>query len=247
MKQVMPEKKRKPFHSTINWNEFKELLMLEYGSIQEFEQAVQKQFAHLPQFTTRREIADILYPTIKELITTLDCMFKYHDKSNSETLVLNNNLNQIVANCLPTEFIISYSDQIAEFHDMDPSNLQPSKTFYFNAGFIKKIARGFKANPVDFDRTSNPISMNVNAVHYGNPPPTTHSHTNPNPRSSPNPNYTPPPPLLQTHIPTATPATILTTIPAPTPTTLQPQSAHATSADTKDTTIFTSPWMNNAV
>ena len=193
MKQVMPEKKRKPFHSTTNWNEFKELLMLEYGSIQEFEQAVQKQFAHLPQFTTRREIADILYPKIKELITTLDCMFKYHVKSNVEILVLSNSLNQIIANCLPSEFIISYSDQIAEFHDEDASNLQPSKTFYFNAGFLKKIARGFKANPVDFDRTSNPISMNVNAVHYGNPPSTTHSHTNPNPRSSPNPSYTPPP------------------------------------------------------
>ena len=67
MKQDMPEKKRKPFHSTINWDELKELLMLEYGSIQEFEGAVQKQFAHLPQFTTRREVTDILYPKLKEL------------------------------------------------------------------------------------------------------------------------------------------------------------------------------------
>ena len=37
MKLAMPEKKRKPFHSTIDWDEFKDLLMLEYGSIQEFE------------------------------------------------------------------------------------------------------------------------------------------------------------------------------------------------------------------
>ena len=76
----MPEKKRKPFHSTIDWDELKKLLMLEYGSIQEFEQAVQQQFAHLSQFSTRKEVAEILSPRIKELINTLDCVGKYHNK-----------------------------------------------------------------------------------------------------------------------------------------------------------------------
>ena len=71
MKAAMPEKKRKPFHSTTKWDEFKDLLMLEYGSLQEFEQAVQQQFRHLSQFTTKKEVADILSPRIKELINTL--------------------------------------------------------------------------------------------------------------------------------------------------------------------------------
>ena len=243
MKQVMPEKKRKPFHSTIDWEEFKELLLSEYGSIQELGRTIQKQFAHIPQFTTRQEVADILYPKIKELISTIDCVGKYHVKSTVENVVLSDYLNQIIANSLPTELINSYSDKIAEFHDMSPRNMQPNHTFYFNAEFVRKIAKGYRANPVDYNRASNPTNMNVNAVHY----------TNPKPRSSPNPNYTPPP--LQTHTPTATPvptptatpAPILTTTPAPTPTTPQPQSAHATSADTKDTTMFTSLWTNNAV
>ena len=161
----MPEKTRKPFHSVIDWDKFKELLMLEYGSIQEFDRAVQKQFAHLPQFSTRKEIADILGPRIKELITTIHCVGKYHDKSIVENLVLSNNLNQIIAKCLPSEFIITYSDKIAEFHTMNPKNLQPRETFYFNAEFIKKIALGFKANPINFDHTSNPMNLNVNAVH----------------------------------------------------------------------------------
>ena len=125
MKQAMPDKKRKPFHSTIDWDEFKELLMLKYGSIQEFERAVWQQFAHLPQFSTRKEIADILSPRLKELIITLNCVGKYHDKSIVENLVLSNNLNQIITKCLPSEFIISYSDKIAEFHAMNPENLSP--------------------------------------------------------------------------------------------------------------------------
>ena len=70
---------------------------------------------------------------------------------------------------------------------MNPRNLQPSNTFYFNAKFVRKIAKGFKANPVDFDRTSNPMNMNVNAVHYGKPQPANYNHTNPNPCSFPNP------------------------------------------------------------
>ena len=72
MKQAMPEKKRKPFHSVTDWDEFKDLLIEEYGSLPEFAQAVQQQFRHLSQFTTKKEVADILSPRIKELITTLD-------------------------------------------------------------------------------------------------------------------------------------------------------------------------------
>ena len=36
MKHAMPEKKRKPFHSVTDWDAFKDLLMLEYGSLPEF-------------------------------------------------------------------------------------------------------------------------------------------------------------------------------------------------------------------
>ena len=187
MKLAMPEKKRKPFHSTIDWDEFKELLMLEYGSIQEFERAVQQQFAHLSQFSTRKEVAEILSHRFKELINTLDCVGKYHDKSIVENLVLSNNLNQIIIKCLPSEFIITYSDKIGEYHAMDPKNLQPRNTFYFNAEFIKKIETGFKANPIDFDHTSSPMNVNVNAVHYRNPQPANYNHANPNPRSFPKP------------------------------------------------------------
>ena len=145
MKQVMPEKKRKPFHSTIDWEEFKELLLSEYGSIQELGRTIQKQFAHIPQFTTRQEVADILYPKIKELISTIDCVGKYHVKSTVESVVLSDYLNQIIANSLPTELINSYSDKIAEFHDISPGNMQPNHTFYFNAEFVRKIAKGYKA------------------------------------------------------------------------------------------------------
>ena len=42
---------------------------------------------------------------------------------------------------------------------MNPKNLQPRETFYFNAGFIKKIVLGFKGNLIDFDHTSSPMNM----------------------------------------------------------------------------------------
>ena len=74
LKQAMAKKKRKPFLSIIKWNKFKDLLMLEYGSLQKFERAVQQQFLHLSQFSTKKEVAEILSPKIKELINTLDCM-----------------------------------------------------------------------------------------------------------------------------------------------------------------------------
>ena len=98
--------------------------------------------------------------------------------------MLSNNLNQIITKCLPSEFIITYSNKIAKYHAMNPTNLQPSNTFYFNADFVKKIETGYKANPIDFNHTSNPMNVNVNAVQYGNPQPTHHSHANPNPHCS---------------------------------------------------------------
>ena len=101
MKLAMPEKKRKPFHSTTKWDEFKALLMLEYGSLQELERAVQQQFLHLSQFSTKKEVAEILSPKIKELINTLDCVGKYHDRSIVEDLELSNNLNKPSPNVFP--------------------------------------------------------------------------------------------------------------------------------------------------
>ena len=55
---------------------------------------------------------------------------------------------------------------------MNPMNQEPINMFYFNAEFIKNIRTGFKVNPIDFDHASNPVNMSVNAVHYGNPRPT---------------------------------------------------------------------------
>ena len=135
MKLAMLVKKRKPFHSTTKWDEFKDLLMLEYGSLQEFEQAVQQQFLHLSQFSTKKEVAEVLSPRIKELINNLDCVDKYHDRSIVVELVLTNNLNQTIAKCHPSKFNITYFDKIADYHAMNPTNLRPSNTFYFNAEF----------------------------------------------------------------------------------------------------------------
>ena len=114
--------------------------MLEYGSLSEFERVVQQQFHHLSQFTTKKEVADILSPRINELIDTLDCVGKYHRRAIVDELVLNNNLNLIIPKCLPVEFNISYSNKIAKYHALNPENLRPSQTFYFNAEFVKNIA-----------------------------------------------------------------------------------------------------------
>ena len=100
--------------------------MLEYGSLPEFARAVQQQFRHLSQFTTRKEVADILSPKIKELVTTLDCIGKYHRRPIVDELVLNDNLNLTIAKCLPSEFNISYSNKIAKYHALNPRTCAPA-------------------------------------------------------------------------------------------------------------------------
>ena len=66
----------------------------------------------------------------------------------------------------PSKFNIIFLDKIANYNALDPMNLRPSSTFFFNAKFVTKIETGFKVNPINFDHTSNPMSVNVNAVHY---------------------------------------------------------------------------------
>ena len=77
-------------------------------------------------------------------------------------------------------------------------NLEPISIFYFNARFVTKIESGFKANPFDFDHALNPVNVNVNAVHYGNPHPTKPYRSNPTPPIS---NPTPSQPHSAPHCP----------------------------------------------
>ena len=111
-----------------------------------------------------------------------------------KSLVLSDNLNHTIVRCLASEFNIIYLDKISNYAALDPMNMRPSSTFYFNAECVTKIETEFKANPIDFNPASNP--MNVNAVHYGNPQPTKLNYAKPNPlQSHPNPptsNSTPP-------------------------------------------------------
>ena len=66
-------------------------------------------------------------------------MGKYHIRSIVDELVLNNNLNLTITKCLPVRFNISYSNKIAKYHALNPENLRPSQTFYFNAEFMMGV------------------------------------------------------------------------------------------------------------
>ena len=65
----------------MEWEEFKSRLILEYGSLHEFGRAVQDQFLHLTPFSTKREVAEILAPKIKDLTSVIILnylVFIYH-------------------------------------------------------------------------------------------------------------------------------------------------------------------------
>ena len=62
LRQAMPSSKRKPLINILEWDDFKRSLFLEYGSFHEFGRSVQSQFLHLPQFSTKREVAEIQAP-----------------------------------------------------------------------------------------------------------------------------------------------------------------------------------------
>ena len=178
MHQAMPSK-RKPLTNILEWDELKSRLIPEYGNLHEFGRSVKNQFLHLLQFLTKREVAEILAPRIKELISVIECVGIYHNISTVQNIILNTTLNQAIVRCLPSEFNIMYLEKLADHISQDPMNQEPVSIFYFNAKFVTKIELGFKANPVDFDHALPPINVNVNAVHYGNPHP-----TNPTPSQS---------------------------------------------------------------
>ena len=54
MRQAMPSSKRKALTNILEWEEFKNHLILEYGSLHEFGCSVRNKFLHLPQFSTRK-------------------------------------------------------------------------------------------------------------------------------------------------------------------------------------------------
>ena len=108
MRQAMPSPKRKPLTNILEWDKFKSCLILEYGSLHEFGHSVQNQFLHISQFSTKREVAEILAPRIKELISVIECVGIYHNISTVQNIVLNTTLNQAIFRYLPSEFNITY-------------------------------------------------------------------------------------------------------------------------------------------
>ena len=102
----MPSSKRKPLINILEWDDFKRSLFLEYGSLLEFGRSVQSQFLHLPQFSTKRKVAEILAPKVKELITFVKCVGIYHEISMVQNIVLNTTLNNAIVRCLPSKFNI---------------------------------------------------------------------------------------------------------------------------------------------
>ena len=138
-----------------------------------------------------------------------------------QNIILNTTLNNAIVKCLPSEFNISYLERLVEYVNLNPMNQEPINMFYFNAEFIKNIGTGFKVNPINFDHASNPVNMSVNAVHYGNPLPTSPPFPIPIPLS----------PTLSPTIPTPAP-----TVQNPTPNPSDP----ATSASTRILTPLTS-------
>ena len=70
------------------------------------------QFLHLSHFSTKREVAEILAPKIKELIFVIECVGIYHNISTVKNIILNTSLNQPIVRCLPFKFNIIYSDKV---------------------------------------------------------------------------------------------------------------------------------------
>ena len=122
MRQAMPLPKRKPLTNILEWDEFKSRLILEYGSLHEFGRSVQQQFLHISQFSTKREVVEILAPRIKELISVIECVGIYHNISTVQNIILNTTLNQAIVKCLPSEFNITYSDKLADHISQNPMN-----------------------------------------------------------------------------------------------------------------------------
>ena len=125
----MPSSKRKPLINILEWDDFKRSLFLEYGSLHEFGRSVQSQFLHLPQFSTKREVAKILAPKVKELITVVECVGIYHKISTVQNIIINTTLNNAIVKCLPSEFNISYSERLVEYVNLNPMNQEPINMF----------------------------------------------------------------------------------------------------------------------
>ena len=71
-----------------------------------------------------REVAQILAPKIKELISAVECVGIYHNISKVKNIILSTSLNQTIIKCLPSKFNINYSDKLKDHISQSPMNLQ---------------------------------------------------------------------------------------------------------------------------
>ena len=96
----MPLDKQSAYVHIHSWQEFKDKLINNFGSIHVFQQEAFKQFSHIDQpLQTLKELVEQLVPAIKTLESHIKCVATFHDS----VLLYNNTLNSSL-----NDTIISY-------------------------------------------------------------------------------------------------------------------------------------------
>ena len=141
--EAIPMDKQGLLNDVTEWDLFKERLIEEFGSIDDYGRDVNQDFALLPRFESVQECAETLTPKIKKLQSNLKIMQQFFDMEDLHThsLILTQPLVQNIMRSLPLEVKPSFNEKYADFRDLCPANVRPPIMFSFLAQFVYKMEK----------------------------------------------------------------------------------------------------------
>jgi len=162
--EAIPMDKQGLLNDVMEWDQFKERLIEEFGSIDVYGRDINQEFALLTRCKSVQECAEILAPKIKRLQSNLNIMQEFFDLEILQNVTLTQQLVQNIMKSLPLEVKPSFNEKYADFRDLHPENVKSPITFEFLAQFIYKMEKNYRANPSLYDLDFSPTSVGVKAT-----------------------------------------------------------------------------------
>jgi len=159
--EAIPMDKQGLLNDITEWEQFKERLIEEFGSIDVYGRYVNQDFALLTRFESLQDCAEILAPKIKKLQSNLNIMQEFFDLEILHNVTLTQQLVHNIMKSLPLEVKSSFNKKYADFIDLRPENVKSPITFEFLAKFIYKMEKNYRANPSLYDLKFSPASVGV--------------------------------------------------------------------------------------
>ena len=131
------------------WQEFKDKLINDFGSLHVFRREVLKQFSHLDQpLQGLQELIEQLVPAIKTLESHIKCVATFHDPDLLYNNTLTSSLNDTIISCIPIASRQFFFRRLQEFTKQNTQNSLASNIFNFISEDLSEEAKTFNNYPI---------------------------------------------------------------------------------------------------